>query len=88
MGHHTVHTLHTAYFLVSVSVVMAVGNLGYSTVIVPGMFLEKFGAVWTAVLGLILGSASNFGVAVGIKFPTWFIQNFWAIVVLTLILGE
>ena len=71
----------------SVSVIMAVGNLGYSTVVVPGLFWEKFGAVWTSVLGLILGTASNFGVAFGVRFSEWFAENYWAILLCTLLLG-
>lgn len=66
---------------------MAVGNLGYSTVVVPGLFWEKFGAVWTSVLGLILGTVSNFGVAFGVRFAEWFAENYWAILLCTLLLG-
>ena len=62
---------------------MAVGNLGYSTVVVPGMFWEKFGAVWTSVLGLILGTSANFGVAFGVKYSEWFTENYWAILLCT-----
>ena len=66
---------------------MAVGNLGYSTLVVPGIFWEKFGAVWTSVVGLVLGTASNFGVALGVRYNEWFAQNFWAIIGATLLLG-
>ena len=77
---------HVSFF--SVSVIMAVGNFGYSTVVVPGLFWEKFGAVWTSVLGLILGTASNFGVAFGVRFSEWFADNYRAILLCTLLLGK
>ena len=66
---------------------MAVGNLGYSTLVVPGVFWERFGAVWTSVVGLVLGTTSNFGVAFGVRYNEWFADNFWAILLATLMLG-
>ena len=83
---HTHIIIQYDYF-VAVSVVMALGNLGYSTVVLPGLFLERFGVVWTSVLGLALGTASNFGVAFGVKYSTWFASNYWAVLISTLLLG-
>ena len=42
---------------------------------------------WTSVLGLILGTVSNFGVAFGVRFAEWFAENYWAILLCTLLLG-
>ncbi len=66
---------------------MAVGNLGYSTGVVPGLFIERFGSFKTAAVGLILGTASNYLVAYCITQAVWFANNFWALIVGVLLLG-
>ncbi len=74
---------------VLVSVILAVGNIGFSAGMVPGICLEYIGSSWVSFISLVLSTGSNLLVAAGINYALyWFSDHFWAIVTGGFLLGK
>ena len=66
---------------------IAVGNLGFSSGMIPGLCIERFGSVRTSMVGLIVGTGSNLAVAGSIASVDWFSDNLWAVYIGACLLG-
>ena len=67
---------------------IAVGNLGFSSGMIPGLCIERFGSVRTSMVGLILGIGSNLAVAGSVASVDWFSGNLWAVYIGACLLGS
>ena len=80
------HTDNIPY--ITVSVLLAVGNLGFSSGMIPGLCIEKIGSIWTSFIGLIVGTGSNLAVAGAILGVEWFSANLWAVYIGACLAGQ